>query len=169
MLLEAIALDDPVIYCEHKYLYNRLKADALPATNLPTGHARVARLGRDVTVVAYSAMVHEALAAAEEMAKEGVELEVVDLRAVKPLDFDTVLASVARTSRLICVAEGWPWGGANAEVIARVASEGFTLLDAPPVRINSFDTPIPYHPKLWAAHRPSSKAICAEARKLMEW
>ncbi|HEY0791190.1 MAG TPA: transketolase C-terminal domain-containing protein [Chthoniobacterales bacterium] len=169
MLLEAIALDDPVIYCEHKYLYNRLKADALSTSNLPTGQARVARPGRDVTVVAYSAMVHEALAAAEEMAREGVELEVVDLRAVKPLDFDTVLASVARTGRMICVAESWPWGGTNAEVIARVASEGFTLLDAPPVRINSFDTPIPYHPKLWAAHRPSSKAICVEARKLMEW
>src|SRR5437868_4500823 len=77
MLLEAIALDDPVIYCEHKFLYNRLKADSLPKHNLPTGQARVARSGRDATVVAYSAMVHEALAAGHKLAAEGIEIEVI--------------------------------------------------------------------------------------------
>ena len=90
---------------------------------LPTG-ARIARAGRDMTIVAYSAMVHEALAVAEELATEGTEIEVVDLRSIKPLDTDTVMASVARTGRLLCVGEAWPWGGVTAEVIARVASEG---------------------------------------------
>jgi len=119
-----------------------------------------------MTVVAYSAMVHEALAAAEEMALEGVEIEVVDLRSVKPLDTDTVMASVARTGRLLCVGEAWPWGGVTAEVVARVASEGFGLLDAPPQRLNAKDTPVPYHPNLWKAHRPTAQRIALTARHL---
>src|SRR5260221_14305318 len=97
MLLEAVTIDDPVIFCEHKLLYYHLKADALPKEALPVGKARIAREGRDMTIVAYSAMLHEALAAAEELALEGVEIEVVDLRTAKPLDTDTVIASVDRT------------------------------------------------------------------------
>src|SRR2546421_2790681 len=92
MLLEAVAIDDPVIFCEHKYLYYHLKADRLPTEALPVGKARIAREGRDLTIVAYSAMVHEALAVAEELASEGTEIEVVDLRSIKPLDTDTVMA-----------------------------------------------------------------------------
>ena len=120
-----------------------------------------------MTIVAYSAMVHEALAVAEELTGEGVEVEVVDLRTIKPLDTDTVMASVARTGRLLCVGEAWPWGGVTAEVIARVASEGFGLLDAPPQRLNAKDTPVPYHPSLWAAHRPTARSIAAAARNLL--
>src|SRR6267143_3754754 len=119
MLLEAVAIDDPVIFCEHKYLYYHLKAEKLPTEAMPTGKARIARPGRDMTIVAYSAMVHEALAVAEELVIEGIEVEVVDLRSVKPLDTDTVMASVARTGRLLCVGEAWPWGGVTAEVVAR--------------------------------------------------
>src|SRR3954463_10937099 len=167
MLMEAVAIDDPVVYCEHKYLYYHLKADKLPDKGLPTGRARIAREGRDLTVVSYSAMTQESLAAAEELAQEGLELEVVDLRTVKPLDTDTVLASVARTGRLLCVGESFPWGGTNAEVIARVTSQGFHLLDAAPQRINAKDTPIPYHPNLWSAHRPDAKRIVAKARALL--
>lgn len=167
MLLEAVAIDDPVIFCEHKYLYYHLKAEQLPTEAMPVGKARIARAGRDLTVVAYSAMVHEALAAAEELATEGNELEVVDLRSVKPLDTDTVMASVARTGRLLCVGEAWPWGGVTAEIIARVASEGFGLLDAPPRRLNAKDTPVPYHPNLWAAHRPTARSIAVAARNLL--
>jgi pyruvate dehydrogenase E1 component beta subunit/2-oxoisovalerate dehydrogenase E1 component beta subunit len=167
MLLEAVAIDDPVIFCEHKYLYYHLKAGGLPAEAMPVGKARIARPGRDMTLVAYSAMLHEALAVADEMAGEGTEVEVVDLRSVKPLDTDTVMASVARTGRLLCVGEAWPWGGVTAEVVARVASEGFGLLDAPPLRLNSKDTPVPYHPSLWAVHRPTARSIADAARKLI--
>jgi pyruvate dehydrogenase E1 component beta subunit/2-oxoisovalerate dehydrogenase E1 component beta subunit len=167
MLLEAVAIDDPVIFCEHKLLYYHLKADKLPSEALPTGKARIARQGRDMTIVAYSAMVHEALLAADELATEGSQVEVVDLRSVKPLDTDTVMASVARTGRLLCVGESWPWGGVTAEVIARVASEGFGLLDAPPQRLNAKDTPVPYHPNLWAAHRPTARSIAAAARNVL--
>jgi pyruvate dehydrogenase E1 component beta subunit/2-oxoisovalerate dehydrogenase E1 component beta subunit len=167
MLLEAVVIDDPVIFCEHKFLYYHLKAEQLPAEALPVGKARITREGRDLTIVAYSAMVHEALAAAAELAPEGWEAEVVDLRSVKPLDTDTVMASVARTGRLLCVGEAWPWGGVTAEVIARVTSEGAGLLDAPPQRLNAKDTPVPYHPNLWAAHRPTARAVAAAARKLL--
>ena len=156
-----------MIFCEHKYLYYHLKADRLPTEAVPTGKARIVREGRDLTIVAYSAMVHEALAVAEELAGEGTEIEVVDLRSVKPLDTDTVMASVARTGRLLCVGEAWPWGGVTAEVVARVAGEGFGLLDAPPRRLNAKDTPVPYHPNLWAAHRPTARSIGAAVRDLL--
>lgn len=111
MLIDAVAIDDPVIYCEHKYLYYHLKADNLPAEGMPVGKARIARAGRDLTIVSYSAMLQESLIAAEEMAKEGFEIEVVDLRTVKPLDTTTVLASVARTGRLWRSANPSPGAG----------------------------------------------------------
>lgn len=167
MLLEAVAIDDPVIFCEHKYLYYHLKAESLPREAMPANKARIAREGRDITIVAYSAMVHEALAAAEELHTEGTEAEVLDLRTVKPLDTDTIIASVARTGRILCVGEAFPWGGVTAEVVARVAAEGFGLLDAPPQRLNAKDTPIPYHPNLWSSHRPTAQAIANSARKLV--
>src|SRR5437868_5542223 len=167
MLIEAVAIEDPVIYCEHKYLYYHLKADKLPDKSLPTGRARIAREGRDLTIVTYSAMVQESLVVAEELARENFEIEVVDLRTLKPLDTDTVVASVARTGRLLCVGESFPWGGTTAEVVARVTSQGFHLLDAAPERLNAKDTPIPYHPNLWSAHRPNAKNIAAKARALL--
>lgn len=167
MLLEAVAIDDPVIFCEHKFLYYHLKADKLPEVAMPVGKARIARPGRDATIVAYSAMVHEAIAVADEMSSEGIELEVVDLRSVKPLDTDTIIASVARTGRILCVGESFPWGGVTAEVISRVAAEGFALLDAAPQRLNAKDTPIPFHPNLWATHRPTAQSIAEAVRNLL--
>jgi pyruvate dehydrogenase E1 component beta subunit/2-oxoisovalerate dehydrogenase E1 component beta subunit len=167
MLIEAVAIDDPVIFCEHKFLYRHLKAEKLPSEALPIGKARIAREGRDLTIVAYSAMVHDALEAATELATEGWEVEVVDLRSVKPLDTDTIIASVARTGRLLCVGEAFPWGGVTAEVIARVTTEGFALLDVPPQRLNAKDTPIPYHPNLWLAHRPTPQTVAAAARNIL--
>src|SRR4051795_12862521 len=169
MLLEAVRIDDPVIFCEHKYLYYHLKAEKLPTEALPTGKARIARAGRDATIVAYSAMVHEALASAEELALEGWEIEVIDLRSIKPLDTDTVLASVARTGRLLAVGEAWPWGGVTAEILARVASDGFGLLDAPPMRLNAKDTPVPYHPNLWGTHRPTAQTVATALRQLLSY
>lgn len=168
MLIEAVAIDDPVLFCEHKFLYNHLKAEKLPTESLPAGKARIARHGRDATIVTYGAMVHESLAAAKELADDGYEIEIIDLRTVKPLDTDTLLASVARTGRLLCVSEAWPWGGVAAEVLARVSAEGFALLDAAPQRLNARDTPVPYHPDLWSAHRPTASAIVTATRRLLQ-
>ena len=170
MLLDSIALDDPVIYCEHKFLYRWLKSCSYEGDHLPIGKARITRPGKHATVVTYSAMVHEAVRAAEVLQKEGGwEIEVVDLRSVKPMDTDTIIASVARTGRLLAVGEAFPWGGVTAEVVSRVCADGFHLLDAPPVRLNARDTPIPYHPKLWAAHRPTPESIAYELRKLLNY
>jgi pyruvate dehydrogenase E1 component beta subunit/2-oxoisovalerate dehydrogenase E1 component beta subunit len=168
MLLGAVEIEDPVIFCEHKFLYNHLKAEGLPSEAMPIGKARIARPGRDATIVTYSAMLHESLAAAEEIAADGFEIEVVDLRSVKPLDTDTILASVARTGRLLCVSEAFPWGGVSAEVIARVTAEGFGLLDAAPQRLNAKDTPVPYHPALWGTHRPTASAVASAMRQLLK-
>jgi pyruvate dehydrogenase E1 component beta subunit/2-oxoisovalerate dehydrogenase E1 component beta subunit len=167
MLIDAVALDDPVIFCEHKFLYRWLKSKSINDDHLPIGQARIVRSGKHATVVAYSAMVHEAVRAADRLQQDGWEIEVVDLRSVKPLDIDTVLASVARTGRLLALGEAFPWGGVTAEVVSRVAAEGFHLLDAPPQRLNARDTPVPYHPKLWAAHRPTPESICEALRKLL--
>lgn len=167
MLIEAVELDDPVIFCEHKFLYYHLKSEGLPEENLPLGRARIARAGRHATVVTYSAMVHECLQVARDLEAEGWDIEVVDLRTVKPIDTDTILASVARTGRILAVGEGFPWGGVTAEVVARVVSEGFHLLDAPPQRHNCRDTPIPYHPNLWKAHRPTAQSIKDAVRGLL--
>ncbi|MBX9743463.1 MAG: alpha-ketoacid dehydrogenase subunit beta [Chthoniobacterales bacterium] len=168
MLLEAIKIDDPVIFCEHKFLYYHLKAEKLPTEGLPVGKARITRPGRDATIVTYSAMLHESLAAAEELVGDGYEIEVVDLRSVKPLDTDTILASVARTGRLLVVSEAFPWGGVAAEVVARVTAEGFGLLDAPPQRLNSKDTPVPFHPALWGTHRPTASTIASALHRLLK-
>jgi pyruvate dehydrogenase E1 component beta subunit/2-oxoisovalerate dehydrogenase E1 component beta subunit len=168
MLLDSVKLDDPVIFCEHKFLYYHLKSDSFGEA-MPIGKARIARPGRDATIVTYSAMLHECLRSAEELRLDGYEVEVVDLRSVKPMDSDTILASVARTGRILVVGETFPWGGVTAEVIARVSSEAFHLLDAPPMRLNSKDTPIPYHPNLWKAHRPTTASINSELRKLLRY
>ncbi len=167
LLKEAVLAKDPVIYCEHKFLYRWLKAENYRGDDLPIGKARITRPGKHATVVTYSAMVHEAVRAADRLSEEGWEIEVVDLRTVKPLDTDTVMASVARTGRLLALGEAFPWGGVTAEVVARVVQDGFHLLDAPPQRLNSRDTPVPYHPNLWAAHRPTPESICDKLRQLL--
>ncbi len=169
LLKEAVLLDDPVIFCEHKFLYRWLKSDEIGEPGLSLGQARIARPGKHATVVTYSAMVHEAVRAADSLASEGWEIEVVDLRSVKPLDLDTVIASVARTGRLLALGEAFPWGGVTAEVVSRVVAEGFHLLDAPPLRLNAKDTPIPYHPDLWASHRPTPESIVEKLRELLNF
>jgi pyruvate dehydrogenase E1 component beta subunit/2-oxoisovalerate dehydrogenase E1 component beta subunit len=169
MLLDSVAMDDPVVFCEHKFLYYHLKAEGFGERDLPIGKARIARPGRDATVVTYSAMVHEAIRAADELQQEGYQVEVVDLRTIKPLDNDAVLASVARTGRLLALGEAFPWGGVTAEIVARVVADGFHLLDAPPMRLNSKDTPIPYHTNLWKAHRPTVATITDSLRRLLRY
>lgn len=169
MLKQAVSIPDPVVFMEHKFLYRWLKAESfLDEIPLPVGRARIARPGKHATVVAYGAMVPESVRAADEFMKDsGFDIEVVDLRSVKPLDTDTIIASVARTGRMLVVAEDFPWGGVTAEVISRVVADGFHLLDAPPQRLTAKDTPIPHHPNLWKAHRPTMESITSAIRHLL--
>ena len=167
LLREAIGIDDPVVYCEHKFLYRSLKGTLHDHDGLPWNRARITRPGRHATVVTYSAMLHESLKAAEMLSADGWEIEVVDLRCLKPLDHDTILASLARTGRILAVAETFPFGGVASEIITTAATEGFELLDAPPRRLTSRDCPIPYHPDLWRAHRPTAHTIAEAARQLL--
>lgn len=161
MLRDAIACVDPVIYCEHKALYNTLRDENDPrrATRLPLGAAAIRRSGSDCTVVSYSAMVHECLAAAELAREHQLDVEVIDLRCVRPLDEATILASVGRTGRLVMVSEDWPFGGIAAEVVNLVTTKAFHALDAPPLRLCATDVPIPSHPSLFAAQRPDRRRI----------
>jgi len=164
LLKDAIACNDPVIYCEHKNLYNKLVDDADPrqAARLPLGAAAVRRHGTDCTLVSYSAMVHECLAAAAQLAHDHhIEAEVIDLRCVRPLDEAGVLDSLGRTGRLVVVSEDWPWGGVASEVLALATGRGFHLLDAPPTRLCARDVPIPSHPALYHAQRPDVEHIVA--------
>ena len=159
MLRDGIACDDPVLYLEHKYLYSHQKAEFDPsasaATRLGLGAAAVRRKGRDCTLISYSAMVHTCLAAADLLERDhGLDVEVLDLRCLRPLDTQAILASVARTNRVVMVTEAFPFGGIAAEVLALVTTEGFQDLDAPPRRLCAEDAPVPYHPDLFNAHRP---------------
>ena len=164
MLRDGIACDDPVVFIEHKYLYSHQKAEfdalASAATRLPLGAAAIRRKGYDCTLISYSAMVHTCLAAAERLEREhGLSIEVLDLRCLRPLDTQTILASIARTNRVVMVTEAWPFGSIAAEVLALITTEAFQHLDAPPRRLCAEDTPIPYHPDLFNAHHPDANRV----------
>ena len=159
-----------MIYFESKPLYRSLRGPVPQGEHLvPIGEAEVARAGADLTIVAYGAQVPQALSAADTLAAEGVEAEVVDLRTLKPLDFDTVAESVTRTSRVMVVHSANRNVGVGAEVAARVAEECFDWLDAPVTRLGGLDTPIPFSPPLEDAYRPDAAKIAAAARKLLTY
>ncbi|HUZ78917.1 MAG TPA: alpha-ketoacid dehydrogenase subunit beta [Chloroflexota bacterium] len=166
LLLSAIRDPDPVLFFEHKYLYRRQRADALPNEPLPLGVAQVRREGKDLTIVSYGAMVHVALAAAEAASREGVAVEVVDLRTLCPLDRETVLASVRKTSKALVLYEANRTGGAGAEVAALIAEEAFEDLDGPVVRLAPPDVHFPFNSTLEQAYLPTSDSVLAAIRKL---
>jgi len=168
MLLAAIRDPDPVIVFEHKLLY-KMKGEVPEGHyTVPFGKARLCRLGRDVTIVATSIMVHRSLAAAEELAREGIEAEVIDLRSLRPLDRAALVESVKRTHRLLCVYEGVKTLGIGAELSASIAeSDAFDYLDAPILRLGGAECPIPYNPELEKAAVPQTPAIIAAVRGLV--
>src|SRR5205809_7034 len=167
LLKAAIRDDNPVVFIESEVMY-ALKGD-VPAGEhvVPLGVADVKRPGRDVTLVAWSKMVHTALKAADVLTGEGIEAEVVDLRTLRPLDERAVLASVARTHRCVVVQEGWPFAGLAAELIALVAREGFDDLDAPPERVTNLDVPMPYARNLENVVLPSPERVVATVRRVL--
>jgi acetoin:2,6-dichlorophenolindophenol oxidoreductase subunit beta len=167
MLLAALADPDPVLVFEHKLLY-KMKGE-VPAGHYttPIGKAAVRRTGSDLTIVAASIMVHRALEAAEQLAAEGVSAEVIDLRSIRPIDHETILASVRKTGRLLIVYEGVKSYGIGAEISAMVAeSDAFDFLDAPILRLGGAEAPIPYNPGLERAAVPQVETILSAAQRL---
>jgi len=164
----AAALDDPnpVLIFEHVVLYNE-EGDLDPqVTEVDIASARVRRPGKDVSILTYGGSLPKALQAAEELAGEGIEAEVVDLRVLRPLDDETIFASVARTRRCVIVDEGWRSGSISAEIAARLADELFFELDAPIRRVCTREVPIPYAAHLEEAALPQTADIAAAARAL---
>lgn len=159
LLIAAIRDDNPVVYLEHKTLLNIEGEVPEGEYVLPIGKADVKRHGGDVTLVTWSAMVQPCLDAAEMLASEGVNAEVIDLRTIVPLDKEAILESVARTGKLVIVHEAVRTGGFGAEIAAIVADEGFDLLDAPIKRVTAPDTPVPFSPVLEDAYLPNAEKI----------
>ena len=169
LLLAAIDDPDPVMIFEHKLLYKMKGPVPEGHYTTPIGKAVVRREGQDLTIVATSIMVHKALSAADELAKSGIEAEVIDLRTVRPMDRATVLDSVRRTGRLLTVYEGVKTLGIGAEISAMVAeSDAFDFLDAPIIRLGGADSPIPYNPDLEKAVVPQVEDILDAARNLAQ-
>jgi pyruvate dehydrogenase E1 component beta subunit len=169
LLLAAIDDPDPVMVFEHKLLYKTKGEVPAEPYRVPIGKAIVRREGSDVTIVATAIMVHRALEAAETLAGEGISAEVVDLRTLRPLDKDTIIASVKKTSRLVCVYEAVKTLGIGAEISAMIAeSEAFDYLDAPIVRLGGAESPIPYNPVLEKAAVPQTPDIIAAVRDLVK-
>ena len=164
LLKAAIRSPDPVIFLEHELLYG--KAFEVPEDGdvQPIGKARVVRSGTDVTLAAYSNAVGHALEAAEALAGEGIDAEVIDLRTLRPMDTAAILESVRKTNRIVAVEEGWPLAGIGAEIVATVSEQAFDDLDAPATRVSAVDVPLPYAANLEALALPSAAKVVAAAR-----
>ena len=170
LIKAAIRDDDPVVFQEHKFLYRRIKED-LPAEDfvVPLGKARLHREGKDLSILTWAAMVHTATEAAEALAADGVEVEIVDLRTLVPLDEEAILRSVAKTSRAIVLHEAPRTGGFGGEIAATIAEKAFEYLDAPIVRVTAPDTPVPYSPPLEEYYLPGKDDLLEAARKLLDY
>jgi 2-oxoisovalerate dehydrogenase E1 component beta subunit len=170
LLKAAIRDDDPVLFIEHKYLYRRIKED-LPADDyiVPIGKANVRRSGNDLTIITWGSMIYVADEAADELAKDGVSVEVIDLRSIIPFDEEAILNSVAKTNRVIILHEAPLTGRAGAEFAARIAEKAFDYLDAPVKRVAALDVPTPYSPPLEAFYLPNRDKVLAAARELLAY
>jgi pyruvate dehydrogenase E1 component beta subunit len=167
LLKAAIRDDNPVLVMESETLY-AVRGDVPEGEHVvELGKAAVARSGRDVTIATYSRMTHVALEAATALEKEGISAEVIDLRSLRPLDEQTLVASVERTHRMVVVHEGWPYGGVGAEIADRVQRLAFDSLDAPILRVSTLDVPMPYSAKLELACMPQADRVVATVKRLL--
>jgi pyruvate dehydrogenase E1 component beta subunit len=165
LLKAAIRDPNPVIFLENEILYGQtFEVPTAADWVVPIGKARIARPGKDVTLVAFSICVRHALAAAERLAGEGIDAEVIDLRTIRPLDLDTLVASVAKTNRLVTVEEGWPFAGVGSEIAALMMEHAFDHLDAPVMRVAGKDVPLPYAANLEKLALPNADDIVAAAK-----
>ena len=170
LLKSAVRDNNPVLFFEHKYLYRRIKEE-LPAEDytVPIGKAAVRREGKHLTILSYAAMMHNSLEAAETLAKEGIETEVIDLRTLLPLDEETILESVKKTNRVLVVHEDTKTGGIAGEIAAILCEKAFGDLDGPVFRVTSLDTPVPYSPPLEEHFLPNTDKIMHAARELAKY
>ncbi len=170
LIKASIRDDNPVIFFEHKFLYRRVKEE-VPSEDyvVPLGKAAVRREGRDISVITYGAMVWTALDAARELEKEGVSLEVVDLRTLLPYDEETVLASVEKCNKVILLDEDTRTGGMASELAAVISEKAFEALDGPLVRVTAPDTPVPFSPPLEEYFLPNAQKVVEAARKLAQY
>ncbi len=173
LLRAAIRDPNPVLYFEHKYLYRRLKDDFSTGNEsdglVTIGEARLAREGRDLSVITYGAMLQVALEAAGRLEADGIDLEVLDLRTIKPLDQEAILATARKTSRVIVLTEEQTTGSVAGEVAARISQDAFEWLDGPVHRLCCPDTPVPYSPTLEEAYLPNVDKLVAKVRELASY
>lgn len=170
LIKSAIRDNNPVLYFEHKYLYRHIK-DEVPEHDyvVPIGKAEVKRSGNDISLITYGSMVHFSLDAAENLAKEGVEVEVLDLRSLLPFDKQMILHSVKKTNKVMIVHEATLTGGIGGEIAAIISREAFEYLDAPIMRVASIDTPVPYSPPLEEYFMPDAQKITSALRELADY
>jgi 2-oxoisovalerate dehydrogenase E1 component beta subunit len=170
LIKSAIRDNNPVLFLEHKFLYRRIKED-VPENGhvVPIGKARVHREGRDLSVITYAAMVHTAQEAADILAKEGVEIEIIDLRTLCPLDREAITQTVKKTNKVMLLHEDTKTGGLAGELAAIINEEAFDDLDGPIVRITALDTPVPFSPPLEHFFLPKVEDVVREARKLHQY
>jgi pyruvate dehydrogenase E1 component beta subunit len=168
LLKSAIRDPNPVIYLENEILYgHKFEVPALGDFLVPIGKARIARAGKDLTIVSFGIGMVYALQAAEELEREGIDAEVVDLRTIRPMDSETIIQSVKKTGRCIAVEEGWPQSGVGAEIIAKIMEAAFDYLDAPVIRICGKDVPMPYAANLEKLALPNAGEIVAAAKAVL--
>ncbi len=167
LLKAAIRDDDPVIFMESEQMYGDKMEIPEGEYVLPIGVADIKREGTDVTVVSFGKIIKEAYKAADQLAEEGISIEVIDLRTVRPMDHDAILTSVKKTNRLVILEEAWPFGSVSSEITYRVQDEAFDYLDAPIKRITTADTPAPYSPVLLEKWLPNAADVVAAVKDVM--
>lgn len=167
LLTTAMYSQNPVVFIEHSRLYGEKGNVPQGEFRVPFGAADVKREGKDVTIVTYSRMVHVALNAANDLAKEGIQAEVVDLRSLRPIDWETVFNSVRKTHRALVLTEDWMTYGVSGEIAARVSHDAFDDLDAPVVRLAQEEVPLPYAPNLEKLSFPDEARVVAEVKKML--
>jgi pyruvate dehydrogenase E1 component beta subunit len=167
LLKSAIRDDDPVVFMESEVMYGDKGEVPLEEYLIPIGKADIKRPGRDVTIVSFNKMMKVALGAAEELEKEGISAEVIDLRTIRPLDWMTILESVKKTNRLVIVEEQWPFASVSSEIAYRIQKEAFDYLDAPIRRITNADAPMHYAPNLVAAYLPDIPRTVSLVKEVM--
>ncbi len=167
LLKSAIRDDDPVIFMESEQMYGDKGEVPEGEYTIPLGVADIKREGTDVTIVSFGKIIKEAYKAADELEKEGISCEIIDLRTVRPMDHDAILNSVKKTNRMVILEEAWPFGNVATEIIYHVQDKAFDYLDAPIVKINTADTPAPYSPVLLAEWLPNHKDVIKAVKKVL--